>query len=90
MALNLLAKKSPETAEMLSGMIRRGENPAEAMKRFASEGKINKGQLEELRSIYKMVCRMGLKSFKVPDSVWEEAESALTGVIKQDNLSDWF
>lgn len=53
--------------------------------------KINKGQLEELRSIYKiMVCRMGLKSFKIPDSAWEEAESALTGEIKQDNLSDWF
>ena len=53
--------------------------------------KINKGQLEELRSIYKiMVCRMGLKSFKIPDSAWEEAESALTGVIKQDNLSAWF
>lgn len=33
---------------------------------------------------------MGLKSFKIPDSAWEEAESALTGVIKQDNLSDWF
>ena len=37
-----------------------------------------------------MVCRMGLKSFKIPDSAWEEAESALTGKIKQDNLSDWF
>lgn len=53
--------------------------------------KTNKGQLEELRSIYKiMVCRMGLKSFKIPDSAWEESESALTGEIKQDNLSDWF
>ena len=37
-----------------------------------------------------MVCRMGLKSFKIPDSAWEESESALTGEIKQDNLSDWF
>ena len=90
MALNLLAKKSPETAEMLAGMIRRVENPADAMKQFAAEGKINKGQLEELRSVYKMACRMGLKKFKVPDSVWEEAESALTGGVKQDNLSDWF
>lgn len=34
MALNLLAKKSPETAEMLSGMIRRGENPAEALNNY--------------------------------------------------------
>ena len=33
---------------------------------------------------------MGLKSFKIPDSALEEAESALTGIIKQDNLSAWF
>lgn len=91
MALNLLAKKSPQTAAMIADMIKRGEDPSDALRRFASEGKINPKQLGELRQTYNMARKMGFKKFSVPDNVWDEAERAMTANnVRQASDNDWF
>ena len=94
MALNALAKRSPETAAMLSTMIKRGDDPAKAIRQFAQEGKISTQQLDELQQVYKMARKMGLRNFNVPYSVWEEARQAIGGVasdqLRPNSGSDWF
>ena len=94
MALNALAKRSPETAAMLSTMIKRGDDPAKAIRQFAQEGKISTQQLDELQQVYGMARKMGLRNFNVPDHVWEEARQAIGGVasdqLRPNSGSDWF
>lgn len=94
MALNALAKRSPETAAMLSTMIKRGDDPAKAIRQFAQEGKISSKQLDELQEVYRMARKMGLRNFNIPDSVWNEARQAIGGVassqLQPKSGSDWF
>lgn len=80
---------------MLSAMIKRGDDPAQAIRQFAKEGKINAQQLDELQQIYGAARKMGLRRFNVPDSVWTEAREAMSSgdvgpkqVMSQS--SDWF
>lgn len=79
---------------MLSTMIKRGDDPAKAIRQFAQEGKISTQQLDELQQVYKMARKMGLRNFNVPDSVWEEARQAIGGVasdqLQPNSGSDWF
>lgn len=65
---------------MLSMMIKRGDDPAKAIRQFAQEGKISSKQLDELQEVYRMARKMGLRNFNIPDSVWNEARQAIGGV----------
>lgn len=79
---------------MLSTMIKRGDDPAKAIRQFANEGKISAQQLDELQKIYGMARKMGLRNFNVPDSVWNEARQAIGGIPANtqspSSSSDWF
>lgn len=78
---------------MLSTMIKRGDDPATAIRQFAQEGKINSQQLDELEQVYQMARKMGLKKFCIPDSVWQEARQALNGQTsygRSSTSTDWF
>lgn len=79
---------------MLSTMIKRGDDPAKAIRQFAQEGKISSKQLDELQEVYRMARKMGLRNFNIPDSVWNEAQQAIGGVassqLQPKSGSDWF
>lgn len=95
MALNLLAKKSPETASMISGMIKSGENPVQAIQKFAMDGKFSAKELGQVKAIYGMAKKAGFKKFNVPESVWKQAEQAVSvtktpGGARSANNDDWF
>lgn len=79
---------------MLSTMIKRGDDPAKAIRQFAQEGKISTQQLDELQQVYGMARKMGLRNFNIPDNVWNEARQAIGGVasnqVRSSGGSDWF
>lgn len=79
---------------MLSTMIKRGDDPAKAIRQFAQEGKISTQQLDELQQVYGMARKMGLRNFNIPDNVWNEARQAIGGVasnqVRSNGGSDWF
>ncbi len=88
MALNALAKKDQSTAAMLAQMIKRGENPVKAISKFSQEGKINADNLNTLKHMYSLAKKGGLKGFDVPESVWKEAEAAISSAGKKPD--SWF
>jgi len=75
-------------------MIKRGDDPAKAIRQFAQEGKISTQQLDELQQVYGMARKMGLRNFNIPDNVWNEARQAIGGVasnqVRSSGGSDWF
>lgn len=79
---------------MLSTMIKRGDDPAKAIRQFAQEGKISTQQLDELQQVYGMARKMDLRNFNIPDNVWNEARQAIGGVasnqVRSSGGSDWF
>lgn len=86
-ALNLLASKDKSTAAMLAQMIKNGDDPAKALERFSREGKINKDNLGTIKHLYSLAKKGGLKGFDVPESVWEQADKALSS---GDTTGSWF
>lgn len=87
-ALNLLATKDKSTAAMLAQMIKSGDDPAKALERFSREGKISKDNLGTIKHLYSLAKKGGLKGFDVPESVWEQAENALSA--GENKPGSWF
>lgn len=76
MLLQEMAKKSPDKANAISAMMSNGKNPTEAIQEFASKGDVTIDQLNQLKSMYGMARKFGLKH-NVPESVWKDAEKAI-------------
>lgn len=82
-SLNLLAKKSPEMAKVLSVAINNGKNPMDEIKKYATEGKFTSEDLAQIKKIYLICKKMGLKKFNVSENLWEQIDD----IIKKNQKS---
>lgn len=75
-ALGMLEKKNPNTANMIREAIKSNKNPAQFIQEQAKQGNINKSNLQDLKSYYRLMQMAGMTE-KVPDSVWNTVETAI-------------
>lgn len=75
-AIGYMSKKNPEMANTIQSMANSGQDPVKAIRKFASEGKINNSNLQTVKNIYKLAGKYGLQQ-KVPNNVWKDVEDAL-------------
>ncbi len=83
-AINMMLDKMPQDkANMLRSMMNSGKSPKDAILESARSGQINLDQLNQAKTMYQTVRKLGFRKFNVPDSIWSEAEN----LIKQGNNS---
>lgn len=82
-AIDLMLSKMPkEQANILREMMN-SKSPQQAISEMAQQGRININQLEEAKNYYNLARKFGIK-IKIPNEVWQEAESA----IKSNNQNN--
>ena len=83
-AINMLLSKIPnQQAQMLRNMMNSGKSPKEAIIESAKNGSINLEQLNQAKSMFNMVRKLGYRKMNIPNEIWEEAEQ----LIKQGNCN---
>lgn len=88
MLLNKFAEKYPEKGKQLKMLYSQNKNPAEIIRQSAKNGEITLDELNKIKSTYSMARKLGL-NIKVPESVWDEAETAIkvkNTDIEKDNF----
>lgn len=77
MLLTKMSKNNPDTAKKISTMIKSGENPINAIQKFASDGSFSIEELNKIKKFYAIGKKFGLKNFDVSDNDWKKVENAI-------------
>jgi hypothetical protein len=74
--LDKMGQNNPQMANTIKQAIKSGKNPTKFIMEQAQAGEITLENLNELKSLYGMAQKLGLK-VKVPNKVWVAAENAI-------------
>ena len=87
-AINMMLNKMPQDkANMLRNMMNSGKDPKQAILDSARNGQINLDQLNQAKTMFQTVRKLGFRKFNVPDSLWSEAEDT-RALITQNTIDD--
>jgi hypothetical protein len=86
MLLNQIAKKDKTKAEILRKMINDGRNASDVLVEISSKGEISLDQLSEIKKIYNVLRKLGLKQ-QIPNEIWINAEQAIRKGISNKKVN---